>query len=156
MVEAVIALPLFIVIFVGVLYVRDLVLVHQRAEGEARTCAWLYSETSCTEIPPGCAGIVGTPSGTRTSEEAGLVRRVTEGLTTMPAPIGGAVNDLIEPAVAAAFGRSVTATARRDISRPVLLGGGEKEVSASYGLPCNLAPQTPEQVAADAWALFGL
>ncbi len=155
MVEAVIALPLFIVVFVSVLYVRDLVLVHQRAKAEARSCAWLYSAKSCAEIPPGCAGVVGAPSDAVTSEEETLVSGVTEGLADVPDPVGSAVGALVEPAIRAAFGRSVTATARHDIPRPGLFGGGKKEVSASYGLACNLAHTTPAQVAADAWDLFG-
>jgi hypothetical protein len=155
MVEAVIALPLFIVVFVSVLYVRDLVLVHQRAKAEARSCAWLYSAKSCAEIPPGCAGVVGAPSDAVTSEEETLVKGVTDGLGEVGSPVGSAVAELVKPAIQAAFGRSVTATARQLIPRPGLFGGGQKEVAASYGLACNLAHSTPEEVAADAWDLFG-
>ncbi len=147
MVEAVIALPLFVVVFVSVLYVRDLVLVRQSARAEARSCAWLYSAKSCAEIPPGCAGILGAPADAHTREEATLVRGVTDGLAGVPDPVGGAVKGLVKPAIVATFGRSVKATARHDVARPGLFAGGRNEISESYDLACNLAPSTVEQVA---------
>jgi hypothetical protein len=154
MVEAVIAMPLFIVVFVSVLYVRDLVLVHQRSKSEARSCAWLYSAKSCDEVPPGCAGALSIHDAVTTEEEE-LSSGVTQGLSDVPDPAGGGVNGLIEPAIRAAFGRGVTATVRREVSRPRIFGGGKGEVIARYELACNLAHSTPEQVAADAWDLFG-
>jgi hypothetical protein len=45
--EAVVVLPIFIVLFISLFYVRDQVLAKQAAQERARTCAWLYSWNNC-------------------------------------------------------------------------------------------------------------
>lgn len=64
MVEAVVVLPFFIMLFVSSLFVTRRYLAVQAAQSQARSCAWQYSASSCINIPPGCAAKLddGSPS----------------------------------------------------------------------------------------------
>lgn len=154
-VEAVIALPLFILLLVSAFYMTRLVLAQQDARTQARRCAWLYSNQACTQVPAGCEGVVGGTKDAKTPEQKAHVNDVTQEMDTLPSPLGGVLNVLIKPAIEATFGRSATATAKRNVLRPALFGGGEKEILDSYELACNLEPKTLDDVASDAWHAFG-
>jgi hypothetical protein len=158
MVEAVIALPVLIVIFVSVLYVRDLVLARQQAATQARSCAWLYSARNCGgEIPAGCEGVLGelTFNGSKNPALEEALRGGVEGALREAGVDNGLVADVLtevlKPAIDRALGSSVPATAERELTRPGLYGGGTKVVQGKYELACNLAPTTPAEVAKDAW-----
>jgi hypothetical protein len=157
-VETVIVLPVFVLLFVSLLYVRDQAVEKQRAEMQARTCAWLYSSNNCSEIPPGCEGILReSKGGARNSEIDQAMqdgRRRVEQDPDAGGLIGSVMGSLLGPALEEAFGRSVVAETHSEVERPGLYGGGTKSLSTSYELSCNLTPRDPDKVATDAWKLF--
>jgi hypothetical protein len=146
-VEAVVVLPVFIIIFVSVFYIRSQVLSRQAAESKARTCAWAYSMKNCNEIPPGCEGVLQVVSGAGRVDDKieGALSSATGGL------VGPVIAKVLEPALKAAFGRALDARTQKSYERPTLYGGGTATTSGSYHLACNLTPETPLDVAKDAW-----
>jgi hypothetical protein len=158
-VEAVVALPVLVLLFVGVFYVRDLATAKHDALTKARTCAWLYSANNCNEKPAGCEDILvdDDEGGKVTDKVAEALADGTDRITKSPG-MGGAiehiVSAMIEPALKAAFGRSVAANATNEVKRPALFGQGKQVVAGKYHLACNLNPSTMEDVVKDAWHLL--
>ncbi len=157
-VEAVIAFPVFVIVFLALTYMRDQALATQAAEQQARTCAWLYSAKNCEgEIPAGCAGVLGDPH-TPDLPDPDVGGALDEGLSGLKQGgsggdlVSGVVSQLLGPMLLAAFGREVDAEATRTVERSTLFGEGQKVVQGRYHLACNLTPTTPEDVAKGAWA----
>ena len=145
--EAVIVLPVLVILFVSVFYVRSQVLARQASESKARTCAWAYSMNNCNSDPPGCEGLVRVvresgPIADKVSQAAG---KATGGVA------GPVVKRVLSPAIDAAFGRALDSSTQQSYERPPLYGGGTESASGSYHLACNLTPETPLDVAKDAW-----
>ena len=57
-VEAVVALPVLVLLFIAVFFFRDLAGARHEAATKARSCAWLYSANNCTTVPAGCEGVL--------------------------------------------------------------------------------------------------
>jgi hypothetical protein len=154
-VEAVVALPFFILVLSGVWFVRDRQLAIQSAENQARSCAWQYSANDCSSIPKGCEGVLspGTAPPTANAIDNALNDAKSEVLA------GGDSKGVIEkvaagilgPAIDALFGRFVEGKSSRTLNRPGVLGGGQAVFAGSYHLACNLQPTTPAEVVEDAW-----
>ena len=77
MVEAVILLPVLAILLFGILYVRELRTIGQRARLDLRRCAWSYAMNGCAELPAGCAlstRVTTTEMGLSASPEAASLR----------------------------------------------------------------------------------
>lgn len=159
MVEATIVVPLFILLLVAVLYVRDQALTQQAVEMKARSCAWQFSAANCNTVPPGCDGMVAqstkpNPASQEVMDalQGGKDQAVTQADKT--GVVSKIVSSLLGPVLDAAFGRSLDATVERDLERPGPFGGDTKQMTGRYHLACNLTPESPKDVAKDAWKLF--
>lgn len=159
MVEATIVVPVFILLLVSVLYVRDQALTQQDAEMKARSCAWQFSAANCDAVPPGCEGIVqqttrANPAGQEIGDalQGGHDEAVKQADKT--GVVSKIIDSLIGPALQAAFGRSLDATVEREVERPTAFGGKTKTMTGRYHLACNLTPEDPTDVAKEAWKLF--
>jgi hypothetical protein len=167
MVEATIVVPVFILLLVSVLYVRDQALTQHAVEMTARSCAWQYSAANCDAVPPGCEGLV-VPGVTHNDASQAVLDAMQGGesgalkLADKTGVVSKIVETLLGPVLDAAFGRSLDATAKRDIERPSMfrVEGGTpgsddtKTMTGRYHLACNLTPESPMDVAKDAWKLF--
>jgi hypothetical protein len=149
MVEAVVVLPVLIILFVSVFYVRNQVLARQAAESKARMCAWAFSMSNCDmdRVPAGCEGFVGVvsaggPLGDRVNGE---LSNATYGIA------GPIVEVVLKPVLVAAFGQALDAKTDVSYERPGLYGGGTQSAHGGYHLACNLTPETLPDVAMDAW-----
>jgi len=159
-VEAVIALPVFVIIFLGLFYVRDQAIAKQQAEQQARTCAWLWSAQDCEgAIPAGCEGVLheaNAPDVAPPDLKRALDRQLDRVKHGDSVSAGDAVMSIIGPtlgnALEAAFGNATEATTTRQVTRSRLFGPGQKTVTGQYRLACNLHPTTLPQVAEDAWS----
>jgi hypothetical protein len=148
--EAVIVLPIFLVLFISIFYVRDQVLAKQAAQESARTCAWLYSWNNCqfdaTLMPAECKD-----AATEVPIGADAAKAVTQKLTG-----DGFFNDIVtgmlDEALRAAFGRATDVKISRQVAKPALYGGKTQTLSGEYHLACNLKPTTAPEVAKDAWS----
>ncbi len=147
-VEAVVVLPVFIIIFVSVFYVRSQVLSRQAAETKARTCAWAYSMINCEDAyPPGCEVVLQPGNGAgRVTDTVG---NAISGVASDRA--GPVITNVLQPAIDTVFGSSLDARTKQSYQRPALYGGGTATSSGSYHLACNLKTETLPEVAQDAW-----
>ncbi len=148
-VEAAVVMPLFILAFASVIFIRNLVLARQEAEAKARTCAWLYSAANCepNAMPPGCSEILQRVSiAGRVSSE---IEHALQGALIWP--FDKVISRVLEPVLEAAFGSAVQATAPREFERPGLYRDNPSPVTGTYQLACNVSPTTPLQVAKEAW-----
>jgi hypothetical protein len=147
--EAVVVLPIFIVLFISLFYVRDEVLAKQAAQESARTCAWLYAWNNCEfdadTMPAECKD-----TGTEAAIGADAAKEVTSALAG-DGFFTDIVSAIIDPALKDAFGRAIDFKISRNIERPILYGGKTQTFIGDYHLACNLPPTTAETVAKDAW-----
>jgi len=158
-VEAVVVLPVFVIIFISLLYVRDIAVTKQAAEEQARTCAWLYTARDCEgAMPAGCDHVL-TDAPAPSVIAPDVDKAFNDGLDALKSgetPAGGKlVSDAIAPlvgsALEAAFGRAIEANTVHAVERPGLFGGGQRTVKGRYHLACNLPHTTAGKVAEDAW-----
>lgn len=158
-VEAVVALPVFVILFVGMLFVRDLTGAKQLADQEARRCAWQYSWDNCGDTPPkGCEGVVSPPSlgeihsNIDTAMKHGLDAFTAsgEGAAAVKRILAGLVTDALIQALTKKF--EAQKVAERD--RPGLFGGGMSQVAGKYRLACNIPTQKQSGVATAVWHQF--
>ena len=116
MVEATIVVPVFILLLVSVLYVRDQALTQHAVELKARTCAWQYSFANCDAVPPGCEGVVATSTGRNPAslEVMDALQGGKDGALKVADKTGVVskiVDTLLGPVLDAAFGSSLDANA---------------------------------------------
>lgn len=160
MVEAVVVIPVLILLWVSLYYAGRLALTQQKMERSARSCAWLYSANNCDReqlvaIAPECDALLsdgaaavvppeiedtleqGAQAAMNGGDAQGIVQSVISGLVVTP--------------LAAAFTSAVDAKAEQELPKPTAYGGGVKIVTGRYHLACNLARDTPEKMADRAW-----
>lgn len=153
-VEAVVALPFFILIFLALFYVRDELLKKHQLGMTARTCAWLYSESNCQVVPPGCQNYLSalrptsSKAGNELHDAMSEVESKTHDFTKL---VSNVVTGLIDNIIDAAFSQSFDAAPKSSVPRPALFGGGSKGISGKYHMECNLAEKKPIDVVTDAW-----
>lgn len=158
-VEAVIVLPVFVIVFLGLFYVRDQAIATQQAEQQARSCAWLWAAQDCEgTIPAGCDDVLSAANAPdmappdlkgKLDEQLARVKQgqnVNGGDVVM-----GIIGPTIGNALEAAFGNATEAKTSRQVSHSPLSGPGQKTVNGQYRMACNLHPTTLEEVAKDAW-----
>ena len=145
--EAVIVLPIFVLLFISLFYVRDQVVARQAAQRQARTCAWLYSWNNCDKdaLPPECQAIV-TDETFFNDATTALSEKLGGGL------VGDAVKEILDPVLEAAFGKALDAQVSKEIPRPAMYGGKTQSITARYRLACNLKPTTAPEVVKDAFS----
>lgn len=169
MVEAVMAIPVLVLLWAGILFLHNLGTARQRAEMEARTCAWIHSENSCDAslLPPECKDLLSSTDDVPSDENLEVQDQVTETLNSGAETVGEMmaatdernametlVADILRPALKEMFARSIRTAQVRDAKRPPLLGGKSVQVKGSHHLACNLEARDPLDLAAHAWDLF--
>jgi hypothetical protein len=130
--EAVILLPVFILIFAGILYVETLWETQQQALLQARKCAWLYANTGCDEeqLTQDCVDALhdteGLTEGNSLAES--MNGGVLDGLTEVP---------LVGPVIEGLFASAFDSRSSRKIQRTPILGEKTVAVIGGYYLICN-------------------
>jgi len=172
-VEAVVALPVFVVLFVGIFFLRDVTGARLLADQEVRRCSWQYSlQNNCSSAPRGCENVVGTGHfGDLMPKMEGLMNDLKDTMgavgvscsATGGCSIGGKafkkvkrvlmnfVLDYLSQAVSKRF----DANKAIEIERPGVFGGGTSVVRGKYGMACNIQVQTEDNVADLLWDEFG-
>jgi hypothetical protein len=152
-VEAVVALPVLVLLFVAIFFFRDLSGARHEAAARVRSCAWLYSAGNCTAVPAGCEGVLTDVSAVGDAAMSIPMPALSESGASNR-QVNGIVDGLLDKALLSLFGSGANAHATKDFPRPPLLGGGIMRASSNYHLACNLAPTTPAQVVRDAWDIW--
>lgn len=151
--EAVVIIPVFIVLFVGILYVRKAMLAKQAVEQQARTCAWLYSANNCEKegIPDSCKSHLNDDQLT-----SNAVDQITEGLGKLTGgTVASVVHTILDPVLGAAFGNKTEATISGTVSGAPLLGINPGTTQSKYGLACNIKPSDPMSITEELWDAIG-
>lgn len=154
-IEAVVALPVFVILFIGVIFVRDLTGARLAADSEARRCAWEFSANGCSDIPVGCAGVVRRlPLGELDEDmsdtwEAGV--SALENGNVQGAIITALTRFVLVP-LTSAFTQRLEANKTLERTRPNVFGGGTSQVSGRYRLSCNLKSKSQQKIIDDVWS----
>lgn len=149
--EAVVALPVLVLLFVAIFFFRDLAGARHDAAIRARSCAWLYSAGNCRSVPAGCEGVL---TDTTAAGGSDLPLPSIDDSKEENRKVNGIVGELLDDTLVTLFGTGVNAHATKDVRRVPLLGGGQLQTASEYHLACNLAPTTPAQVVKDAWDVW--
>lgn len=139
-VEAVVMLPLFVVLLLGTRWV-----VHRHTEelvttARARECAWRTAMNGCDEIPTECRGLVdvATPVDAAGELLSGRVRRqLSEGNPLAGLLLGVPV---LGEGIRALLPREASAVVRMEVKKPELFGKGAVELAAKLSVSCNEIP----------------
>jgi hypothetical protein len=153
-VEAVVALPVFIILFIGVIFVRDLTGAKLEADAEARRCAWQYSSNGCTAVPPGCDHYVHTGSmGLDNPDVGGALNSAKDRISNgnLQAAILTSLTKVVLEPLTDAFTKNLEVSMPIDRQRPRLFGGGTSRVIGKYHLACNLESKTQDDIINQAW-----
>jgi hypothetical protein len=156
-VEGVVVLPVFVILFVGVIFVRDMLSARFEAQQEARRCAWAYSDNGCEAVPADCAQVLAEPRLDMSMPKASqvkdqLIARVGDvhgGITQ------AGIRNIIEGVVTGYIVKALTwkfdATRVVERKRPHLFGGGTSLVPGHYRLACNVAETKQESLIGQVW-----
>lgn len=159
-VEAVIALPVFVILFVGMFFVRDLTNSRLAADQEVRRCSWEYAlNNNCEQKPIGCDNVVGD------GHYGGLLPQIDTTLNNLGKASNtegsdgfAAVQRILEKFVVDYLAQAVTKRfdAKKTVEqvRPALFGGGKSAISGRYGLACNVPGKKQDTVVEEVWNQF--
>ena len=157
-VEAVVVLPVFVALFVGVFYVRDLTGGRLAADEAARRCAWQYSANSCENIPEGCEQVLqGVHRGSIAPELERTIEGLEKNLSSDSEPqqvVKNLIQTMVTDALAKYLTRALSSKKTVELNRPRLFGGGKSLVAGSYRLACNIPLQKSKHIAKAAWNQF--
>lgn len=157
-VEGVIVLPVFVILFVGLFFVRDLTRVKLDADREARRCAWEYSANACTTVPIGCDEVLkDVRRGDIAPSLDAALGNIEDELRANSDAAQAAktiVTKMVTGAIARLLTRSLDARKALELERPGLFGGGKSHVSGKYQLACNTPTQEDDNIATAAWKHF--
>jgi hypothetical protein len=153
-IEAVVALPVFVILFVGVFFVRDITGAKLDAAREARRCAWEYSFNGCDAVPDGCGSVVRRSPGGFVPPDVGgawedAKSKVSSG--NYQAAFLNVLTKTVFDSLADAFTLSLDADKTEERNRPTLFGGGTSRVPANYHLACNLKEKSKEDIINEVW-----
>jgi hypothetical protein len=173
--EAVIMLPVFTIIFFGVVYVKNASVVALENLSKARECAWTYSNNACQTLPAGCEEgkrlNLNTPdtlfrtdkasssSSDPSDDDTAMKDKVTtlsqdatlpEGNSSgLAGALKSAVGTLLEGVAAIFENDKRDISVARDLNTGKVLGNRKVTVSSGYRMPCNVPAKTIGEVFMD-------
>jgi hypothetical protein len=150
--EAVVMMPFFLIVWGCIIYVAQ---KYERAietSQIARECAWRHAKDNC-ETDVRCALSGGLPEAAITEADIESSPRGgsdvasgerSEGMS-IGSSLGGSLMDMI-------LGKEITATARKSVPKPQVIGGGNLSITWRMALSCNEKPRgNLQQVVNDAF-----
>jgi hypothetical protein len=141
-VEAVVILPVMILVFAGVLFVTHVYEAKQRTLLEARMQAWEQSENACkgaAVLPNDAARQRERLRKEQTGVSGGGSAEGERTATAINGILGGPLDEL--------FGASVTTEAGREVKGPPPFDRRVARVGSSYHLVCNIEPKSLSDLA---------
>jgi hypothetical protein len=159
-VEAVIALPVFVILFIGMFFVRDLANARLSANEEVRRCSWEYAlNNNCEKKPPGCDHVVGNGHYGSLLPDSGVsLTDLGKHAASSNSPGFTAVENILRKFVDEYLLQAITKKfdARKtiEVRRPELFGGGKSVTTAKYGMACNVPTQKQNDIATAVWNQF--
>ena len=145
MVEAVVAIPFFIIIFVSMLYVGKLYAQKQRTLREAKQQSWTYALNNCE----------GSAGNATTQSEGNPMQNLGSQGANMPSGGNGQVNASGGGGLTKNWG-TATATVKATVVADKLIGGMTNDLSTTTRIQCNEKPAegSISDVLHSAWSMF--
>lgn len=137
--EALLVLPILALLYAGVLHLHRVQSSVLSARGQARACAWRYSNAGCRGGPPsGCENT--TPIDDDLDDPNDGEQAMWESAMAL---------ESLRWAFEGLFGASATVRATRKVKVPPVFGAGELNVGAQIYLLCNERNRTAKEIAQD-------
>ncbi len=151
--EAVVMLPVYILVFALFYMVHDSAIAKTISMSESRQAGWAAAFSDCgggdeSGCPSCSATAEGFPTddGTAMGSLRGAVSDIGgEGI------VGGALSGVLGSLLDGLFGGQVTRYGNASYDRPAYLGGGTVDVSSGYTMVCNPERQTIGSILGDVW-----
>jgi hypothetical protein len=145
MVEGTIMVPVFIILWLGVVYLQELYSARAQARAEARRCAFQHAMTGCGKVPDGCSS-----SPRVSSEEVKTADDIIADARTGTRDDLDPFQDipLLGEAFRALFGTSTASSVEKQVPFPF----DKERVGVARGeivLLCNSQPTTVFDIAVD-------
>lgn len=137
--EALLVLPILALLYVATLHMHRVQASVLSARGEARACAWRYSNAGCHGGPP--------PGCENTSPISDDIDDPNDGERSMWRAAMAVVS--LRWAFEGLFGRSVTMRATRTVKAPPVFGAKEIHLASQLYLLCNERNRTAKEIAKD-------
>ncbi len=150
MVEALVAIVFFTLIYWSIVYVGRLNEARSAALVEVRGCAWSIAVSGCGEVPARCRG----SSESKLGQSARLQKKfepVTQDAPTDSGTLGVESQSALNEQIDGLLYERIRARRTRSVRRPPLYGGGTVEVAAEYTLPCNSRPTSVRDLVEGMW-----
>jgi hypothetical protein len=155
-VEAIVVLPVFVILFVGIYFVRDLEGAKLAADAEARRCAWVYSMDGCGDSPPaGCDAMRLKPNLAPSLEDIST-KISAQAPGANASGLVGKIYDIIASTVLEKLADALSKTGESrksiELDRPGLFGGGKVQMAGKYRLACNINRVEHKGLLDQAWS----
>lgn len=142
-VEAVIMLPVLVLLFGALVYVRKAYVERQATLVAVRSCAWQYANDGCEGDPPeGCSlgGVtdMGDQGGTRQEDSGDDMGSVLSSPGSDPSALDRLTEfPVLGEVFQTVFGEAVAVESRSEVERPEVLGGQTQPIVGGYYVMCN-------------------
>lgn len=141
--EAVIVIPVFALLWAGVIYTGQSFHAKSVATQQARRCAWAYANGGCDQVPEGCEGVVGERTRQHADDDLDGIAGddadgIRDGVSDMTTEGMGVADGL----VSAIVGSHTDAIGGSAVSEPEVLGGDDRTVHSRYRVMCNERKKT--------------
>lgn len=141
MVEAMIAVPVFVVLLLGAMYLRELYLARAATRLTARSCAWTSALEGCPRDGAACSSTTG-------AAHDGQVPNIAEQVRARTGNSADPFRDvpIVRDALSGLFGSAITAEASRSVPYP--FDDTRKGVArGETTVVCNSVPTDPISLA---------
>jgi hypothetical protein len=133
--EALMVLPLFLVLWIGIHHMNRVHAGVLATRGQARSCAWRYSNGGCRgELPAECSA-AGSESEANEAEQSMLDAAMQ--------------NSVLRWAFEGIVGASVNVQTSREVTQHAMFGEGPVNVGSSLYLLCNERNRTMTEIGHD-------
>jgi hypothetical protein len=149
LIEAVIVLPVLILLLAGVVFLRERYLGRQHALLEARRCAWAHAMNGCGAPPDGCATAIAVISADTDDQDAVAIMDAARARADSDIDVFADV-PILGAAISGLFGTQTGAQAEVEVPLPGHADRYEIE-RAEVVVLCN---ERPQDVMAAAQSVF--
>ncbi len=154
-VEAVIALPALLVMFLGVRFVFHRYDAMEGASAEARSCAYRYAATGCTALPSDCAPASSKTESNGAASNDPNAANIASNVQTASDDLGIGSIPILSNVVDALLGSGTTSTVDVAVTDPLYVGTASFAGTGRVYLPCNETKQSDDVISAMYDALKG-
>ncbi|HEX4477067.1 MAG TPA: TadE family protein [Polyangiaceae bacterium] len=155
-VEAVIAMPALLVMFLAVRFVFHRYDAMEGASAQARSCAYRYAATGCTTLPTDCAPASSKTESNGAASDDPNAANVASNVQTASHDLGIGSIPILSNVVDALLGSGTTSSADVAITDPLYVGTASFTGTGRMYMPCNETKQSDDVITAVFNAIKGV